>query len=181
MSTLETKIPNLDTQKRIASALEKIAGDGLTAWNLEVNHPVGSTWESIYPNNPANILGGGTWKQLKDVTIVAAGDTFKVSDLDTNQDGGEAEHTLTVDEMPNIHGSLVARVLDGNATTVWIDDEGNLLTGVRNGGTTYYLNQAASRNSSNYKADIIKFNFGKNSAHNNMGPYKVLYKWIRTA
>lgn len=58
MSTLETKIPNLDTQKRIASALEKIAGDGLTAWNLEVNHPVGSTWESIYPDNPANILGG---------------------------------------------------------------------------------------------------------------------------
>ena len=65
MSTLETKIPNLDTQKRIASALEKIAGDGLTAWNLEVNHPVGSTWESIYPDNPADILGGGYMETIE--------------------------------------------------------------------------------------------------------------------
>ena len=37
MSTLETKIPNLDTQKRIASALETIAGGGLKEWNLETN------------------------------------------------------------------------------------------------------------------------------------------------
>lgn len=118
---------------------------------------------------------------MKDVTIVAAGDTFKVSDINTNQDGGEAEHTLTVDEMPNIHGSLVARVLDGNATTVWSNDDGNLLTGVRNCGPAYYLNHAGVRNSSNFKADVLNFNFGKNSAHNNMGPYKVLYKWIRTA
>lgn len=183
MSTLETKIPNLDTQKRIATAVEKIAGDYLKnvikqQW-LDM-HPVGYIWKSFSSTDPSEIVGG-TWQQLKDVSLVAAGDTFKTSTITTNQDGGEINHTLTSDEMPNIHGNLVSRVLDGNGTAVWIDDEGNLLTGVRNGGPAYYSTHAAARNSSNFKADIIKFNFGKNSAHNNMGPYKVVYMWVRIA
>lgn len=38
---------------------------------------------------------GGQWEQVKDVFILAAGDTYK-----KGQTGGEATHVLTVDEMP---------------------------------------------------------------------------------
>lgn len=170
MSTLETKIPNLDTQKRIASALETIAGDGLKQWNLETNHPVGTTWESIYPVNPADILGGGTWKQLKDVTIVAAGDKFKVSDLDTNQDGGEVEHTLTVDEMP----------AHNHKENDWLTSSANSFSGMAAQMSTV-KNAYNVLTPINFTGARYTGNTGGGTAHNNMQPYKVLYKWIRTA
>ena len=140
---------------------------------LDYSRPIGSYYISDNATSPASLFGG-TWEQIKDKFILAAGSTYTAGST-----GGEATHALLASELPNIHGSLVARVLDGNATTVWINDEGNLLTGVRNGGTTYYSNQASVRNSSNLKADVLNFNFGKNAAHNNMPPYITAYVWHR--
>ena len=113
---------------------------------------------------------------MKDVTIVAAGDTFKVSDLDTNQDGGEATHTLTIDEMPS--HSHTAGSYDGyKIKNDWFQTSGgnvphNVL-GVTNGGQNNY--------ESGLSTSIKTNTTGGGQSHNNMSPYKVLYKWIRTA
>lgn len=45
--------------------------------------------------------GGGTWEQIKDTFILAVGDTYAIG-----SSGGEASHTLTVNEMPS-HGHSV--------------------------------------------------------------------------
>ena len=56
----------------------------------------GGLYLSVDATSPASLYGG-TWERIKDVFLLAAGDTYKVGDK-----GGSAAHTLTVDEMPNI-------------------------------------------------------------------------------
>ena len=64
-------------------------------WLLESVYPVGSIYLSINGVNPANLFGFGTWEQIKDRFLLAAGDTYQAGSI-----GGEAEHTLTELEMP---------------------------------------------------------------------------------
>lgn len=103
---------------------------------------------------------------MKDVTIVAAGDTFKVSDIDTNQDGGEATHTLTIDEMPTHNHEYQ------------LDSEGN---GARTDGGAWFVDAGTVGENHNPNLHRYTFDSGGSKPHNNMQPYKVLYKWIRTA
>lgn len=75
---------------------------------LDIVYPVGSIYQSMSKISPADIIGG-TWTQIK--TFLYGADT-------ANQTGGEATHTLTVDEMPSHgHGIVVAVINGGNATT----------------------------------------------------------------
>lgn len=72
-------------------------GGGINAY------PIGSIYMSINDVDPATIFGG-TWEKIADGTfLMASGNTHAVGTT-----GGEAEHTLSVDEMPshNHSGSL---------------------------------------------------------------------------
>lgn len=62
-------------------------GGGLDA------HPVGSLYLSLNSTSPAALFGG-TWEQIKDTFILAAGNTYKAGAT-----GGEAKHTLTLSEI----------------------------------------------------------------------------------
>jgi len=55
--------------------------------------PVG--YGGFFQTDPNTIYAGTKWEQKKDVFILAAGDTYPAGST-----GGEAEHTLTVEEMP---------------------------------------------------------------------------------
>ena len=57
-------------------------------------HPIGSIYESTDATSPADLFGG-TWEQIKDRVLVAAGDNFGAGTT-----GGNANHRLTIDEMP---------------------------------------------------------------------------------
>lgn len=57
---------------------------------LDIVYPVGSIYQSMSEVSPADVIGG-TWTQIK---------TFLYGADAANQTGGEAEHTLTTDEMP---------------------------------------------------------------------------------
>lgn len=75
---------------------------------LDIVYPVGSIYQSMSATSPADFIGG-TWTKIK--TFLYGADT-------ANQTGGEAKHTLTIDEMPSHgHGIVVAVVNGGNATT----------------------------------------------------------------
>lgn len=117
-------------------------------------YPVGSIYMSINNTNPSTLFGG-TWEQIKDTFLLSAGDTYTAGDT-----GGEAEHTLTVNEMP-VHSHHFDMRL--NATT---------------GG--YYAQPPYAGNNGTVNERGTK-NEGGGLAHNNMPPYLTVYMWKRTA
>ena len=62
---------------------------------LETVYPVGAIYISVNSINPATLFGFGTWNQIEDRFLLAAGPTYTAGST-----GGEAEHTLTELEMP---------------------------------------------------------------------------------
>ena len=125
---------------------------------LSYVYPVGSIYISASSVNPASLFGG-TWEQLKDTFLLAAGDTYAAGST-----GGEAEHTLTVGEMPS-----------HNHTTVrqrWYRTE----TGTATGDSVYGIN---NKNVGSYTDISCIQNTGNDEPHNNMPPYISVYVWKR--
>ena len=58
---------------------------------LDIVYPVGSIYQSMSATSPADSVGG-TWTKIK---------TFLYGADSAHHTGGEATHTLTIDEMPN--------------------------------------------------------------------------------
>lgn len=126
-------------------------------------YPVGSIYMSVNATSPATLFGG-TWEQIKDTFLLSAGDTYTAGDT-----GGEAEHTLTVDEMPS-HGHDVNTTHAGTGCGFYRTNASGgsswaMLTGGRSGSMGYP-----------YAA-----NTGGGQAHNNMPPFLAVYVWKRTA
>jgi len=98
-------------------------------------------------------LFGGTWERIQDTFLLAAGSTYAAGST-----GGEATHTLTVDEMPShSHNISVGKdAASGNAQ--WRPFSWG-------GGTGQSSTQP----------------IGGGQAHNNMPPYLAVYVWKRTA
>ena len=118
-------------------------------------YPVGSIYMSVSSTSPAALFGG-TWEQLKDRFLLGAGDTYTAGDT-----GGEATHTLTVDEMPShTHKSQ----------GYWQSND--------SGGKT---NIARNKVSTDPVDTNALLNTGGDQPHNNMPPYLVVYMWKRVA
>ena len=127
---------------------------------LDLIHPVGSIYWSTNITSPETLFGG-TWEQIKDTFILAAGDSYSAGST-----GGEANHTLTIDELPSHRHYL---------------KYGNVYIGYLNS------NAAQSNNNALYKYNVSREDAlygedrGGNQPHNNMPPYLVAYCWKRTA
>lgn len=123
---------------------------------LDKAYPVGAIYMSANSTNPQNLFGG-TWVQIKDRFLLAAGTTYKAGAT-----GGEATHTLTVDEIPN------------HQHVLWYPNEG----GEQSAAIGYP--EAGSKNT--WYAEASKTGgAGGGAAHNNMPPYLSVYVWKRTA
>lgn len=125
---------------------------------LSLIYPVGSIYMSVNSTNPQTFLGG-TWEQIKDTFLLAAGTTYTAGST-----GGEATHTLTVSEMPK-HTHNIKMGNDTSATTYrvarYIDVKSAWWSGTGN--------------------DKMTEEVGGGAAHNNMPPYLTVYMWKRTA
>ena len=124
--------------------------------NAGTPYPVGSIYMSIFDTSPASLFGG-TWERLKDRFLLAAGDTYEALTM-----GGEAEHTLTVDEMPKHNHDFQASYSD---IATGSEVNGKILAG---GDYNSWLWNFAKTNDS-----------GWNAPHNNMPPYLAVYMWAR--
>lgn len=127
---------------------------------LDAVYPIGSLYMSVSAAEP-NTLFGGTWERLKDRFLLAAGDTYAAGAT-----GGEAAHTLTVEEMP-IHSHSLSDTIDKN----------DIKLGYYTGDTNYALSKRAA----DYDYNIRTNTNGGGAAHNNMPPYLTVYMWKRTA
>ena len=142
--------------------------DALKAYMLDLAHPVGSYYWSKKATDPANLFGG-TWEQIKDRFILAAGNSYAV-----NATGGEATHKLTVNEIPSHAGHLYGNAggVDGKG-----DAKGKWLAEVKDNGS----NTSYGWNYANNEYYPVNRSLGGGAAHNNMPPYLVAYCWCRTA
>lgn len=113
---------------------------------------------SVNNTNP-NTLFGGTWVALQNRFLIGAGDNYNGGST-----GGEATHTLTVDEMPS----------HSHAQYVTVSSGGNLAA---NCDYDVYTSNSARKSAQN----ITTGNKGDDVAHNNMPPYLAVYIWKRTA
>lgn len=120
------------------------------------SHPVGSIYQSTSSTSPSSLFGG-TWEQIKDVFLLAAGDTYTGGST-----GGEANHTLTISEMPEHRHLCTVSPASGT-------DEGIATFEA----TTMYSQGAASV--------AYTTRAGGGAAHNNMPPYLAVYMWKRIA
>lgn len=122
---------------------------------LDLLHPVGSIFQSTDSTSPADLFGG-TWEQVKDRFLLAAGDAHAAGST-----GGEEKHVLTAAEMANhTHGYDYTGQSDATGT-------GAIKIVSPNGTANAYTGKATS-------------NCG-GQAHNNMPPYLAVYTWRRTA
>ena len=132
---------------------------------LLLAHPVGSIYQSVNDVSPVNLFGG-MWERLKDVFLLAAGDTYEAGAT-----GGEATHTLTEQEMP------------AHAHALAYTETGDPITG---GNDKFQLTQPVVTkltSSEDYGAYYHTYpkTVGGGQPHNNMPPYIAVYTWRRTA
>jgi hypothetical protein len=147
-------IKNVATPVEDNDAVNKAYADGI----VREIFPVGAIYISTKETSPASIFGG-TWEQILDTFLLAAGATYKAGET-----GGSATHTLTIEEMPSHSHDLVTGVIenpyiptwgDGQKFPPWYDDT--------------------------HSSDSFIKATGGGAAHNNMPPYLTVYIWKRTA
>ena len=135
---------------------------------FDMTYPIGSIIHSTREGNPSTYLGYGEWTQIKDVFLLAAGETYAAGNT-----GGEAKHTLTIDEMPShSHDSMLYANNTGTSTVP-------VGYSMLNTNTYTWASSGASEKNAGLfgKAN----NTGGDQPHNNMPPYKTVYIWERTA
>lgn len=115
-------------------------------------YPVGSIYMSVSSTSPQDLFGG-TWERIQDKFLLAAGTTYAAGAT-----GGEAMHTLTINEIPS--------------HTHMITFAGSAIQSGTNRRTPH----------ANYDDDrMATLPTGGGEAHNNMPPYVAVYVWKRTA
>ena len=142
---------------------------------LDTLCPIGKWWISSDPTDPGKLVGG-TWEREKGKFILAADDsTYKAGDT-----GGEAEHVLTVDEMPN----HTHRFQLNNESDPGYLPKGSNPQAICTGKS---INSSSPTNGvfTDKKGSWSQIRgieqTGGGKAHNNMPPYIAVYVWKRTA
>lgn len=135
-------------------------------------YPVGSIYMSVNSTSPATLFGG-TWEQIKDRFLLASGSSYSAGAT-----GGEATHTLTVQEMPS-HSHMYR--LFSPASTLE-----NSTNDTKYGKPAAAIGSAASSGAYNCgyggsSNETHIYTTGGSAAHNNMPPYLAVYIWKRTA
>ena len=126
---------------------------------LDNVYPVGSIYMNVNSTNPGTLFGG-TWEQIQGRFLLGMSSSYPAG-----SQGGEATHTLTVDEMPahshaiySGYGDVVSNVNDAYRYHTWANNDRGWKTG------------SLGTNS-----------IGGGKSHNNMPPYLSVYIWKRTA
>lgn len=117
-------------------------------------YPVGAIYLSVNDTDPATLFGG-TWERICGKFLLGADDTYAAGST-----GGEAEHTLTIDEMPSHNHGI------DNYNTA--------------GNTTPFLTVQA-QGKIGFGSNIQTMYAGGGKPHNNLPPYLSVYMWKRVS
>ena len=139
---------------------------------LDLIHPVGSIYWSTNITSPETLFGG-TWEQIKDTFILAAGDSYSAGST-----GGEANHTLVTNEIPAHYHNMREY---GNTFYMYTNSKSTSTSGnifvKKLTGENGFLSSVSDTDTYRLRTNDV----GGGKAHNNMPPYLVAYCWKRTA
>lgn len=128
-------------------------------------------WASDDPTSPASFIGG-TWEQIKDSFILAAGDTYAAGST-----GGEAKHSLTnLENGPHSHEIVSYGNVD------WYYKTASALGIKLQAKHHVMINDISLILDADESAGYLATNTsGAGQPHNNMPPYYCMYAWKRVA
>ena len=155
-------LADFDFKTRFRNGIELKTPGGIKSF-LDAIYPVGSIYMSVKSTNPGTLFGG-TWVAIAQGRCLIGVGTNKDANNESKtftvrQTGGEYNHKLTVNEMPEHRHDT--RTANGWGSLDW-------------GYNFTYTNTAA------WNGDGT-INIGGNQSHNNMPPYFGVYMWERTA
>jgi hypothetical protein len=160
VSDLATSAQGVPTGGAAGQVLEKInSEDYNTQWAslasriLSMVYPVGSIYMNFANTSPASFLGG-TWEQIKDIFLLAAGDTYAAGST-----GGSATVTIAENNLPS------NSIIRSNSWTV--------------GGSCDTDNVAYSSGFCNGSLFDSGHTYGQPISK--LPPYKAVYIWERVA
>lgn len=136
-------------------------------------YPVGSIYLSVNATNPATLFGG-TWEQIKDRFLLAAGDAYAAGST-----GGEATHTHKYGFQYGAYFGSISMERDAQS--------GSLQDGTGNPVGSAYVAESRSDVNNNVAqaAKTLRISHYKSiadtSSASNMPPYLGVYMWKRTA
>ncbi len=142
---------------------------------VDLIYPVGSIYMSVSSTSPATLFGG-TWQQIEDTFLLAAGNTYTAGDT-----GGEATHTLIEGELPNISGTAVFRAVQNSSGTNYSIQPSASGHFTRSSNSSTGNTIKGGSTASNGTQSNLTFEFGSGNSHNKMPPYLAVYIWKRTA
>lgn len=149
-------------------ALFKFKSKGKTRQLVDLIYPVGTIYESTSSTNPGTLFGG-TWETFAPGRVlIGAGqgnDGTTSMSFTAGSTGGNYKHTLTVNEMPS-H----SHAIDRSYYTTSGSHKHQGTGGVSDGVDPY-----------TGKNQLETYTSGGDSAHNNIQPYVVIYRFRRTA
>lgn len=133
---------------------------------LQSVYPIGAIYISVNSTSPAELFSG-TWEQIKDSFLLAAGNTYAAGST-----GGEATHKLTIDEMPiHVHSIAPLNAKGGPNGDYTVHDQYGAMSAADrlniSDGNMFYGRTTSSVGGGQY--------------HNNMPPYLAVYAWKRIA
>lgn len=141
--------------------IQKLIEDSLAAYR-EKEYAKIKFWVSNDPTSPAELFGG-TWEQIKDRFIMAAGDTYAAGSV-----GGKASVALEARNIPRLWGQSLAYDVSGHNFHVgqW--------------GWVASARQISSQNGFDaYDGLYVTVGYDNNSAVDVMPPYVAKYVWQR--
>jgi hypothetical protein len=145
---------------------------------VENMYPVGSIYMSINNTNPGTLFGG-TWEQIKDTFLLAAGNTY-----DGGSTGGEATHTHEYGIQYGGYYRSIALENNVNAGVLNYHPNGtiDLNAAIGVGSLEAEINKAAADAKASTTLSMThQRRTGNASYTSNMPPYLAVYVWKRTA
>lgn len=143
-------------------------------------YPIGSIYISVNSTNPSELFGG-TWEQIQDTFLLASGTTYT-----NGSTGGEATHTLTVNEMPShTHVQNPHSHNPSSNGANWVPNTQSTTRSrfsTSSSGKKYIPSTESMEDwvwGGTSSTTATNKNTGGGQAHNNMPPYLAVYMWKR--
>lgn len=150
---------------------------------IDIVFPVGAIYRSVVSTNPVTVFGVGTWEAFGAGRMLVGVDTGDADFSTATLTGGVKTHALSIAEMP-VHGNASSGVPHT------IGDAGHShLHGYDLGpsGPEFTTDELAAypnspnRTTQSVTTGVTMANAGSGTAHNNLQPYIVIYRFRRTA
>lgn len=163
---------------------------------LQLIYPIGAIYMSTNDTLPAALVSFGTWTQIKDVFLLAAGDAYSAGStggsatIEYTPAGSNSATALSVAQMPSHYHYIVRNANSQGATTASELSASNYISAyataaktdltysLRHHNSTPNVGRSSSQGSGNTHNHTWT---GTKATLDNMPPYKVVYAWQRTA